>query len=91
MRFAIVGLFFNLANKGGSVGMSIESYGLGDQEASTITKRVYTIEEVAKILGLGRNAAYVAARADRLPVRTIKIGRRLMVSKAALDRLVADC
>jgi excisionase family DNA binding protein len=48
---------------------------------------VYTIEEAAKLLKLGRNSAYEAARNRQLP--TIRIGRRLLVPKAALDRLLA--
>ena len=47
---------------------------------------VYTIEEAAKLLKLGRNSAYEAARNQQLP--TIRIGRRLLVPKAALDRML---
>ena len=68
--------------------MSVESCGLGEHEVR-VARRTYSIEEVAEILGLGRNATYVAARSDRLPVPVIRIGRRMVVSKAALDRLVA--
>lgn len=31
-----------------------------------LQRRIYTIEEIAEILGLERNNAYVAARANRL-------------------------
>jgi excisionase family DNA binding protein len=47
---------------------------------------VYTIGEAARLLGLGRNAAYQAAARGELP--TIKLGRLLRVPKAALHRLV---
>jgi len=67
--------------------MSTEDFELGE---APVTRRTYSIEEVAKILGLGRNATYIAARADRLPVPVIRVGRRMLVSKAALDRLVAE-
>jgi excisionase family DNA binding protein len=53
-----------------------------------MSKRTYSIEEVAQILGLSRNSAYVAARGNLLPVPTIRIGRRMVVSKAALDQLL---
>jgi hypothetical protein len=33
----------------------------------------YSIEEVAAILGLSRNSAYVAAREDRLPVPVMMV------------------
>jgi len=46
----------------------------------------YTIDESAKKLGIGRNSAYEAARKGEIPV--IKIGKRLVVPKAALDRLL---
>jgi hypothetical protein len=37
---------------------------------------------------LSRNTAYSAARGNLLPVPTIRIGKRMMVSKAALDRFL---
>ena len=45
------------------------------------------IEEAAAILGISRNGAYSAAREGTLP--TIRIGKRLLVPKGALDRLLA--
>ena len=45
-----------------------------------------TIEEAARALGVTRNSAYQAAHAGELPV--VKIGRRLLVPKAALNRLL---
>ena len=68
--------------------MSIETAGLGEHGTPRSARRVYTIEEVGRLLGLSRNAAYVAARNDRLPCPVIKIGRRMMVSKAAFDAAV---
>lgn len=46
------------------------------------------IREVAQRLGIHRTTAYELARIDRLPVRTIRIGRRLVVSRRALDQLL---
>lgn len=46
----------------------------------------YNIEEAGQLLGLGRNASYEAAKRGELP--TIKIGRRLLVPKAALHRML---
>jgi excisionase family DNA binding protein len=46
----------------------------------------YSIEEAAQILGVGRSAAYEAARRGEIP--TIRIGRRLRVPRRALDRLL---
>jgi excisionase family DNA binding protein len=46
----------------------------------------YTIEEAARKLGIGRNSCYDAARAGQIPI--IKIGKRMLVPKAELDRLL---
>jgi excisionase family DNA binding protein len=68
--------------------MSIESTGLGHHETPRLTRRTYTIEEVADLLGLSRNRCYVAARNGTLPVPVIRIGRRMFVSRAAFDRFL---
>ena len=50
---------------------------------------VYSIEEVARLLGIGRNQAYSAARRGDIPV--IRIGpRRMVVPRAAFERLLAE-
>jgi excisionase family DNA binding protein len=48
--------------------------------------QTYHIEEAARLLGIGRNHAYEAAKRGQIP--SIKIGRRLLVPRAALDRLL---
>ena len=45
-------------------------------------KATITIEQTAQILGLGRTAAYDAARRGELPTR--RLGRRLLVPVPAL-------
>lgn len=47
---------------------------------------VYTIEEAAHLLGIGRSSAYAAAQRGEIP--TIRIGRRLLVPKPAFERLL---
>jgi len=54
-----------------------------------IERGTLSIEEAAKRLGIGRGSAYAAARADTLPVPVIRVGRRMVVSRAAIERLVA--
>jgi excisionase family DNA binding protein len=55
--------------------------------ADTATSRLtYKIEEAGHLLGIGRNGAYEAARRGEIP--TIKIGRRLLVPKAALEAML---
>jgi excisionase family DNA binding protein len=46
-----------------------------------------SVEEAAGILGVGRSAAYAAARRGEIP--TIKIGRRVLVPRAAPERLLS--
>ena len=54
-----------------------------------IERRTLTIPEVAAALGLARSTAYELAATDRLPVPTIRAGRRLLVSRAVLERVLA--
>jgi excisionase family DNA binding protein len=56
-------------------------------ETSTPTRRVVTVGEAATILQISRGAAYQAAKTKELP--TIRIGRRLLVPLAALERMLA--
>ena len=51
-------------------------------------KQTLSIPEAAKVLGIGRSAAYEAARTGEIPV--IRIGRRLLVPKYALDRILKE-
>jgi excisionase family DNA binding protein len=47
----------------------------------------YTVEEAAKLLRIGRNQGYdEAAKSGELP--TIKIGKRILVPRAALERML---
>jgi excisionase family DNA binding protein len=48
---------------------------------------VMTIGEVASILRISRASAYEAAKRNEIP--TIRIGRRVLVPSAALERLLA--
>jgi excisionase family DNA binding protein len=57
---------------------------------TTVTeKRTVTVEEAAKALGIGRGHAYELARRGELP-GVLKLGRRFVVSRAALDRALDD-
>ncbi|MEK7352915.1 MAG: helix-turn-helix domain-containing protein [Chloroflexota bacterium] len=49
-------------------------------------KLTFTVNETAKILGIGRNSAYEAVARGEIPV--IKVGKRLLVPKAALEKLL---
>ncbi len=45
-----------------------------------------TVEETAKLLGIGRQLAYERVKTGEIPV--IKVGRRLLVPRRALEKLL---
>ena len=49
-------------------------------------KLTLSIEEAAKLLGIGRNLCYERVKTGEIPV--IKIGRRLLVPRRALEKLL---
>jgi len=49
-------------------------------------RKTCTIAEAGEMLGIGRAASYEAARRGEIP--TLKIGRRIVVPLAALERLL---
>ena len=51
-------------------------------------KKVMTIMEAAKELGISKGSAYEAARTGEIP--TIRIGRRLIVPRVAFDKMLAQ-
>jgi excisionase family DNA binding protein len=50
--------------------------------------RTVSVEDAGRILGISRGTAFKAAATGDLP--TIRIGKRLLVPRAALDRLLAE-
>lgn len=55
---------------------------------SAIDRQTLTVGEVATILGIGRNSAYQAIARGELPA--LRLGRRLLVPRAALERHLAE-
>ena len=51
-------------------------------------KLTYDIETAGRLLGLSRPSAYLAAKRGQIP--TLRIGRRLVVPIAALEKLLAN-
>ncbi len=49
-----------------------------------------TLEEMARRLGVSRSTAYDLAKRDALPVPVIRLGRRIVVSRAALDGVLSN-
>ena len=48
---------------------------------------VVTVAEASRMLRLSRNSTYAAIRNG--DIRTLRIGRRLLIPRAALERLLA--
>ncbi len=57
-------------------------------EALHMERKTLTVPESAKALGIGRAAAYEGARTGQIP--TIRIGKRILVPVAALERMLAQ-
>jgi excisionase family DNA binding protein len=51
-------------------------------------RQTVTVEEAAQVLGISRSSAYEAVRRGELPV--IRIGRRYVVPRAALERMLSQ-
>jgi len=49
-------------------------------------KPMFTVEEVAAILGVGRATAYQCANTGEIPA--LRLGRRLLIPRAALARML---
>lgn len=48
-----------------------------------------TIPEAAKVLGISRGLAYDLARRDKLPVSVIRLGKRMVLSRKAVEALLS--
>ncbi len=55
-------------------------------EISKTERLTLTVEEAAQLLGISRGLAYEMARCGKLPV--VRFGRRLLVSRGALERML---
>ena len=53
-------------------------------------KLTLTIRETAKLLGIGRNLCYDLAKRNELPVPVLRCGRRLLVPRRALEKLLDE-
>ena len=51
-------------------------------------RKTLTVVETARILGIGRNAAYQAVQSGSIP--SIRIGRRYLVPHSALEKLLEE-
>ena len=57
-----------------------------DDVEGRVAVSVYTVEETARLLRIGRSAAYEAVRRGQIPA--LRLGRRLRVPRRALEELL---
>jgi len=55
---------------------------------NTTQRKTCTVEDAAKILGIGRRAAYAGVNEGSIP--SLRIGRRILVPIAKLNALLED-
>lgn len=51
--------------------------------------RTVTIEKAGAMLGISRPTSYKLARLDEFPVPVIRLGRRMVVSRQAIEELLS--
>lgn len=59
-------------------------------DATFPQKATMSVPEFARIMGTGRTPTYQAAREDRLPVKVIRIGRRMLISTEEVRQLLSS-
>ena len=57
-------------------------------DVDQVERRTVSVTEAARILGISRAHAYDCVRSGELPA--IVLGRRIVVSKAVLDRILGE-
>ena len=55
--------------------------------ATAAEKLIYTVPQAGELLGISRGLAYQLAKEGKIPV--IKLGKRLVVPKLALQKLLS--
>jgi excisionase family DNA binding protein len=60
---------------------------VGNDNLDKVERATLTVDEAAKFLGLSRWAAFEAIKNKEIPA--VKIGRRLVVPRAGLERMLA--
>jgi excisionase family DNA binding protein len=59
---------------------------VSDHNSSGPAPLTVSVEDAGKLLGISRGSAYAQAKSGGIP--TIRLGKRLLVPKAALERLL---
>ena len=59
------------------------------EESMNEQRLTLTVQEAADLLGISRGLAYEKCRGGEIP--SIRIGRRLLVPRVALERMLEEC
>jgi excisionase family DNA binding protein len=57
-----------------------------DSVDESVKRSTYDVDEAARILGIGRSAAYEAVRRGEIP--SIRLGKRVVVPRMALEKML---
>lgn len=61
----------------------VENVNLDMQNESNTVTLVVTVEDLARLLAIGRNTAYTLVRSGK--IRSIKVGRKYLIPKTAVE------
>ena len=68
------------------VEVAVAPINCGTSQPQTVGPLTYSVPEAARLLGINRNTAYELAARGQLP--TIRLGKRVLVVRVALERLL---
>lgn len=57
---------------------------IGENTEATSERQVYTVEDIANILGIGRTSAYALVKEGHF--RVVRIGNAIRISKKSFDK-----
>jgi excisionase family DNA binding protein len=78
------------SKSGGTASRTLSADGLGPSgEQLQSQRQTYSVEQVARLLGLGRSSVYKLCGSGEIP-GSFRLGGRLLVSKAKLDAFLED-
>ncbi len=69
-------------------GATIRAVRAGERDGHDLMTRTLTAAELAEALGVGPSSIYQAVADGTCPVPPIRVGRRIVFSRTAVDRLL---
>lgn len=72
----------------GGVAVDSARLRMDDMTTDRVTKLTVRVDEAAALLEIGRTLAYEAIRRGQIPC--VRVGRRVLVPLAAIEKLLAD-